>query len=298
MKLRIKKVNEEIRTVSGFTEFTHAGKESLMENNDNDRQLFYNGKNSINFLQYKKSFKELCSIIKDEKIMSIYNSLIEFKKEHSAFLTEENEKKLTPIIITKINDKKEENILAICAYAKSTKTDNLAHILLSNLNYNGQNSKEIYNYIVDVICEKKLSKIEEIAILGISSLESAGYYSKYEKANRSQVNVLIYKYTNPFYKEDNSSSTKNKQAFDRSDKEKNTNDDISKDNSKLTDKKDKKDKNTNQNATKNKNNNGILKVIKKGVEQGISGANSNKYMISTMYTAYDNEKKNDSRYMY
>lgn len=292
MKLRIKKVNEETRTVSGFTEFTHNGKDSLMENGNNDKQLFYSGKDLIKFLQYKKGFKELCNLIKEKNITSIYKSLIEFKNEHNIFLTSDNEKNLTPIIITKTNDKKEDVILAICAFTKSKKSDDVAHILLSNLDYKGGNSKEIYNYIIDVICEKKLSKIKDIVILGIKSLENAGYYSKYEKIKDNNISVLIYKYSNPYYKEEYTTSTNNKkEAFNRNDKEK-YDDDISKDKSLLTDKKDKKQQ------VKPKDDNGIIKVIGRGISQGVNGANSNKYMVNTMYNAYDNEKKNNAKYMY
>ena len=76
MKLRIKKLNEETRTVSGFTEFTHNGKDSLMETDDTPTSAssFFKGKFTTEFFATNKSIKEVFEYTKN-KIRKLINLL-------------------------------------------------------------------------------------------------------------------------------------------------------------------------------------------------------------------------------
>ena len=293
MKLRIKRINEETRTVSGFTEFTHNGKDSLMETDENNdvTKSFFKGKYSIEFFTYSKTINDLYNFTKNTN-STIYKSLSNFYKEHSKLLLSDKAKSLKPIFITKTNKDDKKELLSVAAYSISKSNSSIAHLLVSDLDYNGQNSKEIYNYIVDTIAEKKLSKIEIIVILGEQELQQKGYYNEYEKLEPDNTNnVLLYYYKNPFYKENNNNNNNNT-GFDRGDKVKDreeNKDDISKDNSKLIDKKEK---------NKVKNNDTITNAIVKGYQQGVAGAKNNQNVVKTMYTAYDNQKKQIAKYMY
>lgn len=294
MKLRIKKVNEETRTVSGFTEFIHNGKNSLMEIDDTPSNAisFFKGKYDTEFFSINKSIGEVYEYIKNKSAI-VYNSLTDFYNEHKQLLTTEKSKSLKVVIVTITNENKEKELLAIAAYLLKKEDNSISHLLVSDVNFNGEKSNEIYNYIVDIISEKKLSKIEEIVILGDKKLEQKGYFANYKKLTDSGITASLYIYKNPFYKD--TTNNKKEVGFDRSDKVENkksntnhlTADDISKDNSKLTDKKDKVNKEDS-----------ILKAAVKGYQQGITSATNNQNVLKTMYTAYDNQRKNADRYMY
>lgn len=297
MKLRLRKLNEETRTVSGFTEFTHNGKDSLMETDDtpSGAASFFKGKYSTEFFATNKSINDVYEYTKTKSSI-VYNSLTNFYNEHKQLLTTDKSKSLKTILVTITNENKERTLLAVAAYLLKKDDNSISHILVSDVNFDEQKSKEIYGYIVDVIAEKKLSKIEEIVVLGEKKLEQKGFFVNYKKLTESSITASLYIYKNPFYKEA-TNNAKNGDGFDRGDKVDNnkkgattshlTADDISKDNSKLTDKKDKVN-----------NSDSILKAAVKGYQQGVSSATNNQNVFKSMYTAYDNQRKGAERYMY
>ena len=148
MKLRLRKLNEETRTVSGFTEFTHNGKNSLMETDDtpSGAASFFKGKYSTEFFATNKSINDVYEYTKNKSSI-VYNSLTNFYNEHKQLLTTDKSKSLKTILVTINNENKERELLAVAAYILKKEDNAVSHILVSDINFNEQKSKEIYGYI-------------------------------------------------------------------------------------------------------------------------------------------------------
>ena len=300
MKLRIKKssnVNEETRTVSGFMEFTHNGKDSINETTDgNDYQNFYTGKYSLEFSIYKKDLSSIVEYIK-ENVENVYNSLKNYTNEHKKFI-EAYKSKLKIVVISKSTKDSSKELIGVCFYTPNSKYTDTAYILLPDVNVKEYN-KDIYNYIIDVLAEKKLSNVQYLVILGDNELGSKEYYKKYEKIETNE--QLLYLYINPYFNETKNTQKEenkdNNNGFDRSNSTNKNNgnkqigsglDDISKDNSKLTDKREKE----------KGNNDGIISAAIRGAKVGIDATNNQSNFIKATYNAYQQEKNNVKKYMY
>lgn len=282
-------LKEETRTVSGFSEFVHNGKESIMEN-DEKTELIFNKTETQNFSQekniliqkYKGDIKKFLEKIKSYTNENIcITTLKDILSQHVDLILSSN--KNIPLIIKRIdNENQSAKVIALGLISINSSV----YITISQIDFNGDNLQEIYKDILDILLRKNLSKIEKINLLVNETLISENYIpEEFEESD----NELIYTCINnnfikkeksylKFNKEDNNDNSSNKRN------KKNTNDEIEDDNSVLITKSDK---------NKNKDNTTSLpSAIKTGIHKGWDNASSSKGILKTMRDTYDTIRKN------
>lgn len=282
----MKKINEETRTVSGFTEFTHNGKNSIMED-DTTTQITLDKKNiknfhnahSIVFAEFTQSFKNFYNAIKniEEKKESIaYKSLINILKENKNIFNDKLLIDIKPIYIYRLDIKNPY------AYGGFFINNNTPYIFISKLNLDSDKLIETYNAIIDILSEKKFIKMPILKIIGSNEMIEEKYFEKYKQ---SEDNPNIFSYDNPFYTKTNNKEKKKettqKIAFDRENKTNEPENKISTDKSTFLDKKEK---------NKKEKTNSIAKTVANGYKKGINGAKNNANFLKTIYNAYRDER--------
>lgn len=291
----MKFINEETRTVSGFTEFIHNGKTSIMEDTPNEISVFdkktlknFHNAHSIVFSEYVYDFYNFCVSIdnmENKKDKSIaFNSFIKLCFEDNKNIFNDKITNITKgIYLYKLN------INEPFAYGGYFIINNTGYIFISKINLSGEKSIEKYNAIIDIIAEKKLSKMPHLKIIGTKEMVNEKFFEKYKQ---SEDNPNIFIYDNPFYIKNNNKTKKEdndeKTAFNRENKVKEPKDTISTDKSSLIDKKEKKKKEDNSNS--------IVKSAAHGYQKGINAANSNANFLKTIYNAYKEEKNKNKSY--
>ena len=288
-------LKEETRTVSGFSEFVHNGKESIMEN-DEKTELIYNKTETQNFSQekniliqkYKGDIKKFLEKIKSYTNENIcISSLKDILSLHVDLI--KSSTKNIPLIIKRIdNEAQTAKVIALGLVS----INNNVYITLSQIDFNGDNLQEIYKYVLDILLRKNLVKIEKINLLVNDTLISDNYIpDSFEETNNKFIYACInenfvkketsQKKTKKEEDDDSSSTTKRSSRYKR--------DEIEDDNSVLITKSDKDKHSTNKNKD---NTTSLPSAIKTGISNGWSDASSSKGILKTMRDTYDTIRNN------
>lgn len=290
----MKNIKEEVRTVSGFSEFVHNGKESIMENDDNI-EITFKKSQLVNFSQekdiliqkYKGSLSDFLKTLNELNLPNCIQiqSLKHILSVHKEIL--KMSQKNISLIIRNIDNQKE--IYKIIALGNLIITqDKKVYLTLSKINFNIDLDQTFYNNIIDILLKKNLLKIKNINLLVDEDIIKDNYIPEF--FNESD-NKFIYTCINPYYiekeKENNNKNKKENHANQEQDKEVSNykRDEIETDDSYLT------QKNNTSTEPKEKNNTTSLpSAIAKGISQGWEDAKSKKGILKTIKDTYNNIK--------
>ena len=282
-------LKEETRTVSGFSEFVHNGKTSIMENDDDKKEITFDKSKLSNFSQEKniliQKYKgNLNSFLESLNNLNLPNNICINSFKHILSIHKDNigiPNTIVPLVIRNIDNEKETQKIIGLGCIFLTK-DKHTYLCLSQINSNGDTQQVFYNNTLNILLKKNLVKIENINLLVDEDIVNENYIP--EDFEVSNDNEFIYYSTNQFYVKKETNTPQRRKTSDNTSNQENgrKDDEIENDNSTLTYIEDKK-----KNKSKEKEKSITTKdAIKKGVEQGWDSASSNKGLLKTIRDTY------------
>lgn len=282
-------LKEETRTVSGFSEFVHNGKNSIMENDEDTQEIIFDKSKLSNFSQEKniliQKYKgNLNSFLETLNNLNLPNNICINSFKHILSLHKDNidtPNTIVPLVIRNIDNEKEtQKVIALgCIFLTNNKH---TYLCLSQFNSNADIQQDFYNNTINILLKKNLVKIDKINLLVDEDIIDENYIPEdFEVSNN---NEFIYYSTNKFYVKKETNTPQRRKTSDSTTNQENgrKSDEIENDNSTLTYIEDKK-----KNKSKEKDKSITTKdAIKKGVEQGWDSASGNKGLLKTIRDTY------------